>query len=506
MVYRTLLLILLGGVGISYSLSVPKVITVTITSSTTLRNISTGLSRHSSIYQNQHRHLIIRKQTTNPEDEKKKKKTYNNNDIDPDELAPPFTKFEQTRQSRRSADFPPLTYVDNLLDLPFEPEVSFILKANRATRLVKGRSYARRDAFESENIASRPTLDDLTPPTSPNSFFGNIWISATYRLVIISTAYYSFPPLTRQLERSVTMTPDLLNELTNNFAPGISILYGTFISLTLAILYDRLKNIQNSVVTESSLISLATQNILTIFKNDEDRMVRGGQCIADQIRILVKESRGRELMALIYSDPYLRILELVAEKEEEIFTEKGSDALAARSGTIASTRDIIKDVMKVRSQRLGEEALTLPPTHFFLLISISSLILLCFTISTLPTVASNGNPSVESSFLFSVLCSVYVTFFNFAADLNNPFLGVYQIRRSCAASHLLQTKWVIANHPSMQGKVDFDDVTGDIRDIMQREDLSVWTPGLGAMMLNGDDMCTSDECKPPVVEEWEGFC
>ena len=127
------------------------------------------------------------------------------------------------------------------------------------------------------------------------------------------------------------MTPDLLNELTNNFAPGISILYGTFISLTLAILYDRLKNIQNSVVTESSLISLATQNILTIFKNDEDRMVRGGQCIADQIRILVKESRGRELMALIYSDPYLRILELVAEKEEEIFTEKGSDALAARS-------------------------------------------------------------------------------------------------------------------------------------------------------------------------------
>jgi len=73
-------------------------------------------------------------------------------------------------------------------------------------------------------------------------------------------------------------------------------------------------------------------------------------------------------------------------------------------------------------------------------------------------------------------------------------MGVYQVRRSSAASHLLQTKWLIANHPSMRGKVDFEDVTGDIRDIMEREDLSVWTPGLGSMMLSGEDMCTVDSC------------
>ena len=296
---------------------------------------STDFSRHSWTYQHHHSRLTIHKQTTNSEDlseDEKSKNIYNNNDIDPDDIVPSPTKFKQKRQSRRSYDFPPLTYADSLLDMPFEPEVSAILKAARATRLVKGRSYARRDAFEKENIASRPTLDDLSPPTPPpGSPFNKIWISATYRFGIIFAAYFSFPPITRTLEQAVTVTPDLVNELTSKFAPGISILYGTFISLTLSILYDRLKNIQNSVAAETSLISLLAQNVLVVFRNDEERMVRGGQCIADQIRILVKESRGRELMSVIYSDPYLRILELVAEKEDELIMQKDTDVMAARS-------------------------------------------------------------------------------------------------------------------------------------------------------------------------------
>jgi len=34
--------------------------------------------------------------------------------------------------------------------------------------------------------------------------------------------------------------------------------------------------------------------------------------------------------------------------------------------------------------------------------------------------------------------------------------------------------------------IDFEDATGDIRDIMKREDLMVWTPGLGKMSLTED--------------------
>jgi len=315
MIFRLFLLI--ASAGVSYCFTAPKITTLDG------NTIITGLSKYSSIHKYDHRQLIICKQEADEKDNDNSR----NKGMDPDEIASPFTKFKQKRQIRRYFDFPPYTYADNLLDLPLEPEVSFIIRNARATRLVKDRSYARRESFEAENITSRPTLVDLSPPKV--KVYSKLWTSAFYRLGVLAVAYYSFPSLTRTLEKTVTMTPDLLEELASKFAPGISILYGTFISLTLSILYDRLNNIQDLVATESSLISFLSQSMLTIFRNDKERIIRGGQCIADQIRILVKESRGRELMSVIYSDPYLRILELLVEKEEEIATEKGSNGVAA---------------------------------------------------------------------------------------------------------------------------------------------------------------------------------
>src|SRR5210317_1963422 len=37
--------------------------------------------------------------------------------------------------------------------------------------------------------------------------------------------------------------------------------------------------------------------------------------------------------------------------------------------------------------------------------------------------------------------------FGFMKDMNDPFDGVYQIKRSSAASFLLQIKWLIASQP-----------------------------------------------------------
>ena len=39
--------------------------------------------------------------------------------------------------------------------------------------------------------------------------------------------------------------------------------------------------------------------------------------------------------------------------------------------------------------------------------------------------------------------------------MNNTFGGIYQVRRSASASHLLQMKWHIINHPLLKGQVDF---------------------------------------------------
>ena len=105
--------------------------------------------------------------------------------------------------------------------------------------------------------------------------------------------------------------------------PGISILYGTFVSLTLSILYRRQRDIQDNVAQETSLLLLIMRNMLSLFGGGADRTngrdcrikhqlaIDAGQCVAIQIQTLVQSSRGEELMRLIYADPYARLLELL---------------------------------------------------------------------------------------------------------------------------------------------------------------------------------------------------
>ena len=150
---------------------------------------------------------------------------------------------------------------------------------------------------------------------------------------------------------------------------------------------------------------------------------------------------------------------------------------------IGNTRDTIKDLIRMRAERLSMEALSLPPTHFLVLNLLTLLILLSFTVSTLPIVdRSTGLPPNEGSMLFAILTNVYILFYFFAKDLNDPFDGVYQIRRSCSACHLLEAKWLIVNHPLIQGQVDFEEAE-------EGEDgISICTPGLGEMVFENDDL------------------
>lgn len=154
-----------------------------------------------------------------------------------------------------------------------------------------------------------------------------------------------------------------------------------------------------------------------------------------------------------------------------------------KQNILASSRDVVNQLVKVRAKRLSDEALALPPTHFFILTTLTMLILLGYCVATLPTVGPGGVPSFESSVLFGVLFTVYVFFFNFTNDLNNPFNGVYQIRRSAAASHLLEIKWLLANHGLVGGLVDFEEVVeGADGDVMIR------SPGLGDLWFEKEDI------------------
>jgi hypothetical protein len=354
-----------------------------------------------------------------------------------------------------------------------------VYKSSSSTRLLVERAYALPGPFAAENMTIPPSLEDLA--IRPREPFEGFWISTPARLLSFGGAYLVFPLLTKFFDNFVTMPPEQLDEITSKFAPGISILYGTFVSLTLSILYTRQRDIQDNVALESSFLVLMTRNLLSVFKYNREKAIEAGQCAADQIRTLVRSSRGAELMLLMYNDPYARMLDLIEIQEEVLFVELGS--LGRSANLLASSREILRDLNKFRANRLSDEALALPPTHFLILNILTILILASYTISILPTVdVHTGEPSPESSLLFGVLSTVYVLFYNFASDLNNPFRGVYQIRRSCAASHLLEAKWLIANHPLLRDEVDFEEVMEEPAGVLIR------SPGLGDLWFERDEI------------------
>ena len=56
---------------------------------------------------------------------------------------------------------------------------------------------------------------------------------------------------------------------------------------------------------------------------------------------------------------------------------------------------------------------------------------------------SRGVVPPESCLLFGLLTGTYTLMYNFALDLNQPFDGVYQVRRSAAATSLLGARLLL---------------------------------------------------------------
>jgi len=130
---------------------------------------------------------------------------------------------------------------------------------------------------------------------------------------------------------------------------------------------------------EASLLALITRNLLSIFRSDRSSAIQVGQSCADQIRILAKGSRGSELLAIMYSDPYARMLETI-ENREYTLMEQNSGGLGGEGGVISSCREIIEELYKIRADRLSDESLALPPTHFFIMTILTGFILLGYAI------------------------------------------------------------------------------------------------------------------------------
>ena len=328
---------------------------------------------------------------------------------------------------------------------------------SQQSRTTKSRGYARSTPFEDEHLYSPATLKDLSPP--PSALGDTFWMSMPSVLLSFAIPYISFPYLVQFLDHFVTIDASTLGSIASKFGPGVSILYGTFVSITLSLLYQRQEDIQDIAAKESSLLAMNARNLLTLFKKDHTLAVAAGQCVADQIRTMSSGSRCEELKTIMQNDPYGRMMDLVEQIEDKWINSSTEKETKKRVDLLGKIRDTTQDLYELRASRLSHEALSLPPTHFFILTCLTNLILLGYTIDILPTVTFTDMgvavPPFESNLLFGLLSSVYVLFYNSASDLNDPFRGIYQIRRGSIACHLMQAKSLLLNHPLLRGKVCF---------------------------------------------------
>lgn len=264
-----------------------------------------------------------------------------------------------------------------------------------------------------------------------------------------------------------------LSTLVNFYIPGTSIVLGTYFSMTLSILYDRLARLQRTVSLEAAMLAFACQLLLDLFAQDATRLATSVQCVADQIHVLVRESRGKETMRIIYSDPYANILRIIQE-----FSHEPARCQAQEATLVGVVRDVLKQLFELRSKRMTDEALALSPTHFDIFTFLSGLLLVGIALGTVATAQTDGVPTELSRVLFSALVVSYVTIYEMSYDLNRPFDGIYQLRRSGAAMHFLQIQQMVANHPALRDEITFeplDDVGQEYSQTTEPDrDRSIW--------------------------------
>lgn len=357
----------------------------------------------------------------------------------------------------RQPDFPPDVYLNPTQDSEENVFLSLLfgnlLGVSRESRLLKGRSYALKKVFASDNLEKMATLEDLSTPKT--KWTKRIWFSSLFRVTMLVTSFYSFPGIVGFVSAHVESLDSIRNQ--NQFYSGITIIYATVISLTLSIQYDRQQKITELCAKETSVLLLMSRRILKLFQDDQEKLLESCYCIMDQVRLLVKASRGRELMKMIYSGPYEGIENVLLDRKEEWQKEDPGKDMKV----LDSCLDMIQDLMLIRSQRLCAESTFLPPTHFAVLQILTVIILSGYTIGVANVVDETGQPPIENSAMFAVFFTVYVIFQQFIQDLNEPFGGLYQIRRSSVAAHLVSIKSAFQRHKIVSQYVSFDRVDED---------------------------------------------
>mmetsp|Transcript_10705 Transcript_10705/g.22994 ORF Transcript_10705/g.22994 Transcript_10705/m.22994 type:complete len:1161 (+) Transcript_10705:103-3585(+) len=358
--------------------------------------------------------------------------------------------------------------------------------------LMADRSYGEPDLLDQDHLVNAPSLDDLNQ--RPAKFKDVYWSSPIFRVGVVAISYFSFPLFLKFWYLFQTIDPDDFDVVVGQIAPNVGVLYATILALTLQVLYERFTKIQEHVATEAMLLSQVTRNLLSLFAKEPEWAVESCQMVANQVRMMLSRTRGVELLSIMKADTYANLLAIV---DDYHYLHGCDDDYTAQEESITSMLRLeIAQLMEVRALRLSDEASSLPPTHFTLITSLSVVSIVAYVTASLKVVEDLWHPPQEASLLFAALMALYILFFNFCRDINGPFAGVYQIKRSNAVSHLMQTKWLITNQlgDAVSFKQNFDTNTAETEDIA--------TVDANAMLSLVDEL----ESRVETIQQEEDLC
>ena len=122
------------------------------------------------------------------------------------------------------------TLADDAKTSFFFPELK-VMDYQRATRLVKERSYARKDPFLSNNLNAKPTIQDISSPQTNN--LEKLWVSSWFRLLVGLASWAVFPSLTMYVHDLANnsgrgqefISAEVAFNL-SSFLPSVSLIYG----------------------------------------------------------------------------------------------------------------------------------------------------------------------------------------------------------------------------------------------------------------------------------------
>ena len=236
-----------------------------------------------------------------------------------------------------------------LLDLFINPTL-----ANQNSRKVENRSYAANKAsFSRDPPYSLNDLDYLsTDNVTPNALPLVVNLIFKYGLLFL-LGWFGFPIIVQLIE-------PFTNESTVTVATsinGVSVLFGTLISITYSILFNRQSQLQDAATKESATLSYLARAISDWFDVNShlfsinDKMDHL-QYIWQHCVTLVGKSRAFELVQILEADPLMNLQSMLQNVEvkadAKISSSSSSSSLAP--GSVSSLNRIRDQIVVLHDQ------------------------------------------------------------------------------------------------------------------------------------------------------------